>query len=158
MKEMVQVTETPGQLHSSCHGLDYCHRKLQAKVTDQEPTWVDHLKVNELGQNSKLVECLEKQYDNDMGIDKDKEKLQMKVLAWGRFDGLVAVADYNQMEMKLYNQNKVGGTECQERVLECKEEKGLGMGILMVLGMELAKELEGLREVYPLDKKIKQHP
>lgn len=32
------------------------------------------------------------------------------------------------------------------------------MGHLMVLGMELATELEGLHEVYPLDKKIKQHP
>lgn len=32
------------------------------------------------------------------------------------------------------------------------------MGILTVLGMELEKELEGLHEVYPLDKKIKRHP
>lgn len=43
-------------------------------------------------------------------------------------------------------------------MLESKKEKGQDMGITMVLGMELEKEMEGSHGAYHLDKKIKQHP
>lgn len=53
------------------------------------------------------MKSLEEQYDDvhGMAVDKDWEgkQLQKKVLEWDHFESLVAVADYDQMEMKLHN-------------------------------------------------------